>query len=273
MHADLVPFRAGVAAGVPAVMVAHIDVRSVDPGVPSSLSHKVVTGLLRHRLGFRGLVVTDALNMAGVTDQAGSAESAVRALRAGDDVLLMPPSPRRARDGIVAAVRGGRLPRARLDQAATRQVAMLLHQSAAHHLPSRSPGTGGAASHRLSAAGVTVVKGPCRGRLVGRTVRVTGPADAVATFDAIAARNGLRTGRRGTHIALVGYLGGPVRADVAVSTDTPYVLGPSHAGTAKIALYGDTPGAMRALVEVLLGRAKAPGRLPVHVSGVPRTGC
>ena len=61
------PFRAGVDAGLPSVMVGHIDVRAVDPGTPATLSRKVVTGLLRERLGFDGLVVTDSLIMRAVT--------------------------------------------------------------------------------------------------------------------------------------------------------------------------------------------------------------
>jgi beta-N-acetylhexosaminidase len=55
--------------------------------------------------------------------------------------------------------------------------------------------------------------------------------------------------------------------------DTPYALGSSRAGVAKISMYGDTPGAMKALVEVLLGKARATGRLPVPVRGVQRSGC
>lgn len=74
----------------------------------------------------------------------------------------------------------------------------------------------------------------------------------------------------GTRIAFTGYGGGPVSGDVAVATDTPYVLGASDAPT-RIATYGDTPGAMRALVAVLRGEAEAPGRLPVEVAAV-RTG-
>ncbi|MDP9443371.1 MAG: hypothetical protein M3P83_03050, partial [Actinomycetota bacterium] len=70
-----------------------------------------------------------------------------------------------------------------------------------------------------------------------------------------------------------GYGAGPAAADVAVALDTPYVLGGSSAPVAKIATYGQTPGAMRALVAVLLGRRTAPGRLPVHVDGVSRRGC
>lgn len=270
---DLVPFRAGIAAGLSSVMVGHLDVRAVDPHTPSSLSPEVVTGLLREQLGFRGLAFTDSLEMAAVTDRFGSAGAAVRAVKAGEDVLLMPPDPRAARDALVAAVRGGRLPQARLDQAATRMVALLLHQRARGARP-RPAASSGAVSQRLSAAGITSVAGACSGRLVGRQVRVTGPASAVARFRSAARAAGLRVARtKGTRVRLVGYDGRAVRGDVVVALDTPYVLGRSRARLAKVATYGDTSGAMHALVAVLLGRAKAPGRLPVEVAGVSRPGC
>ena len=269
---DMVPFRAGARAGAPAVMVGHLDVRAVDPGVPASLSRKVVTGLLRQAVGFRGLAFTDALNMGAVTDHYDSAASAVHALRAGEDVLLMPPRPAVARAGIVAAVRDGRLSARRLDQAAIRQVALLLHQE--HHgLAPRPPGSARGVSHRFSAAGITLAQGPCHGRLVGRRVSVTGPSGTVAAFDRAAAAAGLAVGPHGTSVRLVSYGGAPAVGDVVVAADTPYVLGRSRARVAKIATYGETPGAMRALVDVLLGRAKAPGHLPVPVPGVARTGC
>ena len=269
---DLVPFEAAVDGGVPAMMVAHIDVRAVDPGVPASLSRKVVTGLLRTGLGYDGLVVTDALNMGAVTGRYSSAEAAVRALRAGNDVLLMPADPRAARDGIARAVRTGRLARSRVEQAAARQIAVLLHQRRLDPALTRRPGDSLRESRRLSAAAATVVSGPCRGRLVGASVLATGPDEAVRRFNRAAARAGLGTGS-GTHVALVGYGGSGTSADVVVSLDVPYVLGASSAGTARIAMYGDTPGAMRALVDVLTGRERAPGRLPVHVEGVQRRGC
>ena len=104
---DLVPFRAAVEAGAPAVMVGHLDVRAIDPRVPSSLSRKVVTDLLREEMGFGGLVVTDALDMAGVTRGRDPGRTAVQALRAGSDVLLMPPSPAVARTALIRAVRAG----------------------------------------------------------------------------------------------------------------------------------------------------------------------
>ena len=269
---DLVPFRAGVEAGLPGVMVGHIDVRAVDPGVPSSLSRKVVTGLLRERLGFDGLAVTDALNMRAVSARYSSAQVAVRALRAGQDVVLMPASPRQARDGIVRAVREGRLPSARLTQAATRQVALLLHQESAG-TTTRPPGSSTRVSHRWSAAALTSVSGPCAGRLVGRRVTVTGPTEEVGRFRVAAKAAGLPVGRRGTTVRLVGFGDGPARGDVVVATDRPYVLGDSPARVARLATYGSTPGAMRALVDVLLGRESAPGRLPVRVADVPRRGC
>ncbi len=108
-ESDLVPFRAAVEAGLPAVMVGHLDVRAVDPRVPSSLSRKVVTDLLRTELGFTGLVVTDSLAMAAVTRGRDAGRTAVQALRAGSDVLLMPPSPAAARAAVVRAVRSGEL--------------------------------------------------------------------------------------------------------------------------------------------------------------------
>lgn len=270
---DLRPFAEAVAAGLPAVMTGHLDVRAVDPGVPSSLSRKVTTGLLRRDLGFDGLVVTDSLQMAAVTRTHGSARSAVAALRAGADVALMPPSPAAARAGIVDAVRTGALPRQRLEQAAARQVALL------EHLQGRRgarPGSAREESRRLSAGAVTVVAGPCRGRLSQPSVLPVGDSSSVQSFVPAARAAGLRVVSRWrpgvTTIGFSGYGDGPYAADVAVATDTPYVLGRSRAPV-RIATYGASPGAMRSLAAVLLGRARAPGRLPVRVAGVPRDGC
>lgn len=271
---DFVPFRAGVDAGLPSVMVGHIDVRSVDPGTPSSLSRPVVEGLLRGRLGFDGLVVTDSLTMQAVADRFPSGLAAVRALRAGADVVLMPVSARGARDGILRAVQSGRLSSERLAQAATRQVALLIHQRNQRNqdISPALPGAGGAASYRWSAAAITSVAGPCQGRLVGSRVKVTGPGIEVSRFRAAASAAGLAVGRGGTTVRLVGIGGDAVRGDVVVAMDTPYVLGDSSAPV-KLATYGTTYGAMAALVDVLLGRRGAPGALPVPVVGVPRGGC
>ena len=76
----------------------------------------------------------------------------------------------------------------------------------------------------------------------------------------------------GTPVGFSGFHDAPVDGTVAVATDSPWVLGRVGAPT-RIATYGDTPAAMDVLVEVLLGEAPAPGRLPVRVAGVARAGC
>jgi beta-N-acetylhexosaminidase len=253
------------------MMVAHIDVRAVDRGVPSSVSRRLVTGVLRDRLHYHGLVVTDSMQMAGLAAQYRDGRAAVRALRAGVDLLLMPANPVVAKRAIIAAVRDGRLPEHRLAAAATRVVAHLIHVGAAGPPPPGTIGSHAALSRRVSAAAVTVVEGPCRGRLIGRSVDVRGDRELVRGFRRAASDAGLRTGW-GDTVALIGYGGTAASADVVAATDTPYVLADSRARV-KIATYGSTPGAMRSLVDVLLGRWEAPGRLPVEVPGVARQGC
>ncbi len=164
---DLVPFRRGIAAGASAVMVGHLDVRAVDPGVPSSLSRLVVDGLLRDELGFRGLVLTDSLSMGAVTERYGPAKAAVRAVNAGVDVVLMPADAGAARDGIVAAVRDRRMLSSRLDEAAARMIALMLHVAHADAEP-LGLGSSWRVSGQLSAAALTSVAGPCSGRARGR---------------------------------------------------------------------------------------------------------
>ncbi len=185
---DLAPFAAAVDDGVPAIMTGHLDIRAVDPRVPASLSREVTTGLLRHDLGFEGLVVTDSLQMAAVTAGRGPGEVAVQALRAGNDVLLMPTDPAAARAAIVRAVRKGDLPRTRLLQAAARQVALLEHSRGGAGAP---VGSARDASRQLSAAAVTVASGPCRGAVVDGAVVATGDPEAVSAFGGAARAAGL----------------------------------------------------------------------------------
>jgi beta-N-acetylhexosaminidase len=121
---ELAPFQAAIANGVDAVMSGHIAVPALDsPDLPSTLSAAVLTRLLRTELGFRGLVVTDALDMGGIVNTYGSGEAAVRALAAGVDVLLMPADPEAAVNAVVAAVRSGRITQKRIEQSVTRVLA------------------------------------------------------------------------------------------------------------------------------------------------------
>jgi beta-N-acetylhexosaminidase len=112
---ELVPFRAAIDAGVDSIMTAHIAVPALaPPDVPATLSPAILTDLLRNQMGFKGLVITDALEMGGIANGFSSGEASVRALEAGADALLMPPNPDAAVRAVVAAVESGRLSRVRI---------------------------------------------------------------------------------------------------------------------------------------------------------------
>ena len=123
---ELRPFRAAIAAGMGAVMSAHVSIPSLTGSVstPSTLSPAVLSGLLRGEMGFGGLIVTDAMDMAAITRRFGAGEAVVRALEAGADVILMPERASEARESLVAAVRSGRVSEARLDESASRILEM-----------------------------------------------------------------------------------------------------------------------------------------------------
>jgi beta-glucosidase len=118
---ELPPFRAAIAAGVSSVMTAHLLLPELDRERPATLSAAVLTGLLRHDLGFGGLVVTDALVMEAITAHHGAGEAAVLALEAGADLVLMPADADAAMAAIVAAVEQGRLEREQLEASAKRR--------------------------------------------------------------------------------------------------------------------------------------------------------
>jgi beta-N-acetylhexosaminidase len=116
-HLELVPFRAAIGAGVGSIMTGHLNVPAFepDPNTPATLSSNILTELLRKQLGFQGLVITDALDMGGITARYAPGEAAVRALLAGSDALLMPPVPDAAFQAVLGAVKSGRIPQERLD--------------------------------------------------------------------------------------------------------------------------------------------------------------
>jgi beta-N-acetylhexosaminidase len=121
---ELVPFRAAIAAGVDSIMTAHVTVPALepDPNKPASISHNVITGLLKEQLGFKGLVVTDALDMGGLmrvfpgTPAEVSASEAVAAIQAGNDMVIIPADLDGAYHGLLSAVRKGSITQKRLDE-------------------------------------------------------------------------------------------------------------------------------------------------------------
>jgi len=86
---ELLPFRLAAAAGLPMIMTAHVVFAALDPARPATLSEPVVTGLLRGKLGYRGVIVSDDLDMRAIAGHMGADVAAVAAVRAGCDVLLL----------------------------------------------------------------------------------------------------------------------------------------------------------------------------------------
>ncbi|MDY3901870.1 MAG: glycoside hydrolase family 3 N-terminal domain-containing protein [Atopobiaceae bacterium] len=124
---ELVPFAAAVAAGVPMVMVGHLSCAGVTgTDEPASLSSAVVGDLLRGRLGFSGVAITDSLGMGAVTATRTPAEAAVAALEAGQDLILMPADFESALQGVLDAVSSGRIGEGRIEESLRRVVALKL---------------------------------------------------------------------------------------------------------------------------------------------------
>jgi beta-N-acetylhexosaminidase len=131
---ELPPFRAAIQAGVDAVMVAHVLVPALDsnPNHVATISPAIVTGVLQEKMGFRGLVITDALDMRGLRQsfpQEGAeaaGRAAVESVKAGNDILLLPFDLDGAYNGLLRAVRSGEIPESRIDQS----VLKILHAKA-----------------------------------------------------------------------------------------------------------------------------------------------
>jgi beta-N-acetylhexosaminidase len=118
---ELIPFKAAVNSGVGAIMSFHGAMPALDSsGVPGTLSSRVLTGLLRNELQFKGIIISDAMDMRGVLDQYGAVEAVKRAVAAGVDVLIQPLNVAQTIDAVVAGVREGRYTEPRLDESVRR---------------------------------------------------------------------------------------------------------------------------------------------------------
>lgn len=277
----LPPFTAGFDAGAWAVMSAHLDVRAVDPGTPGTFSRKLLTDVLRGQLGFQGVVITDGMNMAPAK-RYPPGEAAVRALNAGNDLVLMPPNVGQAYDGLLAALRDGSLPRTRLVEAVTRVLTLKfrLADRPTPELSTLESDRHRKAARDLAAAAVTVLRGSCAGAKVTGPVTVSASGGRertrAALTEALTAAGVPVVARGGTVVHLVGYGDGvsDLRADAAVTVgmDTPYVLAGAKSATV-LATYSSSRVSMAALADVLAGKARPTGRSPVPVKGLSATGC
>ncbi|MDW5322823.1 glycoside hydrolase family 3 protein [Plantactinospora sp. KLBMP9567] len=277
----LPPFSAGIAAGAWLVMAGHLDVRAVDPEVPATFSRKLLTDMLRGQLGFTGVLVTDAMDMAAVAKQPPGT-TAVRALNAGNDLVLMPPNVTEAYNGVLAALRDGSLPRARLVEAVTRVLTLKFRLA---ERPRPEMGTLNSAGHqeaarRAAASSITMLRGRCGGPLLTGPVTVTAASGRERSRDRLSQALGAAgvrvTPSGGAVVHLVGY--GDTAADlrgdatVTVAMDTPYLLGRADSKVL-LATYSSNSASLTALAEVLAGRTRPTGRSPVPVGGLPRTSC
>lgn len=164
---ELVPFRAAIAAGVDAIMTAHIALPNVDPtGAPATMSRVVLTGLLRERLGYDGVICTDCMQMQAIAATYPPGEAAVMAIAAGADLVTFASKLDAVQEAIAAlaaAVTNGRLEPAQVERSLDRVAKLRTRLAAAHHETAWSDAS--IARHRavaLDAArmAVTIVRDP-----------------------------------------------------------------------------------------------------------------
>jgi beta-N-acetylhexosaminidase len=132
MKVELHPFKQAMETGVDAIMTAHVTFPKIDDtkaisrkdgteiALPATLSPKVITGLIRDELGFDGVVSTDAMNMQAIADHFGPVDAAIRAVQAGVDIVLMPIGLEEVTNGVLQAVREGKISEKRIDQSVRR---------------------------------------------------------------------------------------------------------------------------------------------------------
>lgn len=192
---DLPPFQAGIRAGVDVVMSGHLVVPALDPsGDPATLSHPILTGILRERLGFRGLIATDGLMMAGVRQKYGDDEVAVRAILAGADMLVQSPDVPKAYAAVLAAVRSGRISQRRLNESVLR------------HLQLKS---------KRGVVAAPIVDVAAVGRIVGRPEHRRIAAHVADDSTTLLRNDDLLPARvRGRRLALVGWSSGTATHEV-----------------------------------------------------------
>jgi beta-N-acetylhexosaminidase len=149
---ELLPFARAAAAGVPLIMTAHVVFAALDPAVPATLSRAVITGLLRERLGYRGVIVSDDLDMAAIAGHHGADVAAVAAIRAGCDVLLLCKDERHqalAEEALIREAEADPAFSARIAEAAGRvRAAKRDHAARIAALPAPDRGAIGSLAHR-----------------------------------------------------------------------------------------------------------------------------
>lgn len=288
---ELVPFRSLVKAGTQGMMVGHIRMPALDgTGTPASLSRNITTGLLKERLGFEGLVFTDALEMAGA--QVKGANNCVLALKAGADVLLGSASPSTDIDAVMKAIKSGKLSQVKVDEAVRKVLAYKYRLglttapkiSAAAASSAINSAEARAINDRLAAASVTVVRNSADLLPLKPDAKVIiyniGGNDPLPTANAIAGADAVIATVTGATAASVRQFSEIAAAAgsklVAVMMMNPYKMAEFASPLkqcATLVMTGDnTPALREAAMNVVMGRAGASGRMPVNVKGVAALG-
>ncbi|MBN8202873.1 glycoside hydrolase family 3 N-terminal domain-containing protein [Bacillus sp. NTK034] len=129
---ELYPFQKGMEAGIDAIMTAHVTFPKIDDtkaiskktgeeiAVPATLSHKVLTELMREEMGYDGVITTDAMNMNAIAEHFGPVDAAIRAVKAGTDIVLMPVGLQEVAEGLLKAVENGEISEKRIDSSVER---------------------------------------------------------------------------------------------------------------------------------------------------------
>ena len=137
---ELYPFQQAMDKGIDAVMSAHVTFPKIDStkaiskkdgteiAIPGTLSHKVLTGLMREEMGFKGVIVTDAMNMQAIADHFGPVDAAIRAVKAGTDIVLMPVGLESVAKGLYDAVNSGDISEKRIEQSVERILTLKLNR-------------------------------------------------------------------------------------------------------------------------------------------------
>jgi len=165
---ELYPFKKAIESGVAAVMTAHLHVPALDPApeLPATLSPLIMTRLLREQFGFRGLLVTDAMNMGGVTNSFSVEQAAVQSIQAGVDLLLLPADVDAACEALIQAAGSGQIPASRINSSVRRileaKARLGLHRNRFVDIPSLSRKIGSRKSLEQAAltfeSAITLVK-------------------------------------------------------------------------------------------------------------------
>ncbi|TXK74452.1 beta-N-acetylhexosaminidase [Paenibacillus sp. N3.4] len=324
LELELAPFVKAIEEGVDAIMTAHVVFAALEEkGVPSTLSYPILTELLREKLGFHGLIVTDCLEMKAISEGIGVAEGAVRAIEAGSDLILVSHQLNRqiaAIEAVIEAVENGRIPEARIDESVQRIMTVKSKRNIQNDYFTSIPADPISTSEHqvqakeLSRKSITLVKDE-----VGQVLDVNEPTLVIWTevqagteidevVDRIGTLGSLLSERSGQAIDEV-YIGlYPTEADIALVLQAcegkkqvvmvtynaafsvgqkslvqqlaskedlifivaagrnPYDLLEFPEVKTYYACYENRPLAMGSLANVLLGKEKAVGRLPVTLS-------